>query len=144
MIRKSITSDLEKIRRILECSPEAAQWSLSSLSLAVSSNSQVLVSECEGEITGVIAFRAVAGEAEILNLAILPEWRRRGLGRELMYAAIAHSREMGAQRLFLEVRESNGGARTFYSRMQFTEYGRRTAYYRDPAEDAIFLSRTIE
>jgi ribosomal-protein-alanine N-acetyltransferase len=49
----------------------------------------------------------------------------------------------GVRRVFLEVRESNAGARSFYARLEFAEAGRRRNYYRDPMEDALLLSRTL-
>jgi ribosomal-protein-alanine N-acetyltransferase len=144
MVRKSTAMDAQDVQRILDSSPEAAQWTVSLQSVTESSSIHVLVSERAGEVVGLIAFRAVADEAEILNLAVLQAWRRCGLGRELMSAAIMQSRELGARRIFLEVRESNAGARAFYSRMQFTEHGRRSGYYRAPCEDAIVFARTID
>jgi ribosomal-protein-alanine N-acetyltransferase len=49
----------------------------------------------------------------------------------------------GVRRVFLEVRESNGGARAFYSGLGFAQQGRRRKYYQDPVEDALLLSRTF-
>jgi ribosomal-protein-alanine N-acetyltransferase len=60
-----------------------------------------------------------------------------------MQAAVEAAAAAGARRAFLEVRESNAGARAFYSKMGFVEAGRRKNYYREPAEDALLLSRTL-
>ncbi len=51
---------------------------------------------------------------------------------------------LASRKIFLEVRESNEAARSFYARMGFTEAGRRRDYYREPAEDAFVLVRTVE
>ena len=89
-----------------------------------------------------VAARSVSGEAEILNLAVTPGWRRRGLGRRLVETAIEAARAAGATRIFLEVRESNGAALALYAALGFLEAGRRRNYYRAPEEDALILSRT--
>lgn len=79
---------------------------------------------------GFLLGRAVAGEAEILSLGILPEARRRGAGRALVAAAIDHAAAAGATRLFLEVAEDNRAARALYDTAGFRRVGRRVGYYR--------------
>jgi ribosomal-protein-alanine N-acetyltransferase len=104
----------------------------------------VAIQEQNSEIAGMIVVRTVAGEAEVLNLAVLPTRRRRGLASGLVQAALARARAAGAHRAFLEVRESNVGARGFYANMGFTEAGRRRGYYSNPIEDALVLSRALD
>lgn len=94
-------------------------------------------------MTGAVASREAAGEAEILNLAVGADWRRRGIGRQLMETALEGAMVRGVHRVFLEVRESNTGARAFYSQLGFVQDGRRPNYYRDPPEDALLLSRPL-
>jgi len=74
-------------------------------------------------------------EAEVLNLVVDADWRRRGCARGLLLAL------SGLRTLFLEVRESNAAARAFYGSLDFAETGRRKDYYRFPSEDAILLTR---
>jgi ribosomal-protein-alanine N-acetyltransferase len=102
------------------------------------------VAEEEETICGLVVFRIMADEAEILNLAVDSSRRRRGTGSRLIQDVIAASNAMGVRKVFLEVRESNGAARKFYARMGFTETGRRRQYYRQPVEDALVLVRGIE
>lgn len=99
-----------------------------------------LVAEDDGGIAGYLIAREVGGESEILNLAVVPEARRSGLGRTLLDAGLIQLRERGAGRVWLEVRESNAAARTLYARRGFTTAGRRKRYYRAPVEDALVLS----
>lgn len=99
-----------------------------------------LVAEEQGEIAGYLLAREIAGEAEILNLAVVPEARRGGLGGILLDAALEQLRRRGAERAWLEVRESNAAARALYARRGFTTAGRRSRYYRAPVEDALVLS----
>ncbi|HWA15521.1 MAG TPA: ribosomal protein S18-alanine N-acetyltransferase [Gemmatimonadales bacterium] len=99
-----------------------------------------LVAEQGGKIGGYLIAREIAGEAEILNLAVDPDGRRGGLGRTLLEAGLAEVARRGATRVWLEVRESNAAARALYARRGFAAAGRRPRYYRAPVEDALVLS----
>ena len=107
----------------------------------MTSDALFLVAEAEASkaIGGyVVAFDA-ADEGEILNLAVAPAGRRRGLGRALVQQILAALTTRGAQQIYLEVRESNAPARALYAAHGFKELGRRKQYYRRPVEDAIVL-----
>jgi ribosomal-protein-alanine N-acetyltransferase len=97
------------------------------------------VAERGGEIKGYLLARAVAGEGEILNLAVAPEARRHGLGGRLLEAGIDALAAAGAREVFLEVREQNVAALQLYQRRGFRPVGLRARYYRNPVEDAIVL-----
>jgi ribosomal-protein-alanine N-acetyltransferase len=88
---------------------------------------------------GFAAYRSVTEDAELLNLAVTPGQQRRGVGSALVRAGVERLREKGARRVWLEVRESNHGAREFYRRIGFVQQGRRPDYYNDPCEDALLL-----
>lgn len=98
-----------------------------------------LVAERLGEIEGYLVARAVAGEGEILNLAVAPEARGRGLGGHLLEAALESLALAGAREVYLEVRDTNAAAQSLYHRRGFRAIGRRARYYRNPVEDAIVL-----
>lgn len=98
---------------------------------------QALVAETADGIVGYLIGRAVAGEGEILNLAVVPECRRHGLGATLLEAGLESLREAGAQRVWLEVRASNDAAQALYARRGFAKAGRRPRYYKHPVEDAL-------
>jgi ribosomal-protein-alanine N-acetyltransferase len=99
-----------------------------------------LIAEGERGIAGYLIAREIAGESEILNLAVEPEARRSGLGRRLLEEGLTRLQERGAQRVWLEVRESNAAARALYLARGFTTAGKRARYYRAPVEDALVLS----
>jgi ribosomal-protein-alanine N-acetyltransferase len=124
--------------------PEAAPWSADYSRLALQGDLSARVAEEEGIVCGLVVFRTMADEAEILNLAVASARRRRGFGSRLMEDALAACKTAGAKRIFLEVRESNDAARKFYLRMGLTEVGRRRDYYSHPIEDALVLARTVE
>lgn len=94
----------------------------------------------EGE--GFILCRAVAGEAEILTLAVDPALRRRGTGRALVEAAAGLARQMDAGILFLEVADNNAAALGLYAASGFAAVGRRKGYYASGA-DAVVMQRRL-
>ncbi len=143
MIREMAPPDAAAIEAVLAASSGASQWSAAEILLLAKSGTRIWVAEEAGEIVGVSAARTVADEVEVLTLGVAPSWRRRGVGRSLLAAALAEAGQAGARQVFLEVRESNQGARAFYATLGFVESGRRRAYYRDPMEDALVLSRPV-
>jgi ribosomal-protein-alanine N-acetyltransferase len=96
----------------------------------------LLAEAARGGLSGYLFARVVAGEAEILNLAVLPEFRGKGLGGALLAEALAGIRE-AAGTVYLEVRESNQAARRLYERAGFRPVGVRTDYYRAPRENGV-------
>src|SRR5262249_23924557 len=101
------------------------------------------VSERQGGITGVVIGRRVGDEAEILNLAVRPENRRRGEGTELVRKMLEAFAGNGVSRVFLEVRESNAGAIGFYERLGFQAAGSRKDYYQNPTEAAKVMEVSL-
>ena len=95
-------------------------------------------------LAGFIVSRLVAGELHINNVAVRPEFRRRGVAAQLLTAALSQGRVQGAGFAFLEVREGNTAAQGLYRRAGFAVTGRRRGYYSQPVEDALLMSRTLE
>ncbi|MDO8377494.1 GNAT family N-acetyltransferase [Phenylobacterium sp.] len=87
-----------------------------------------LIVESEAPL-GMILCRALAGEAEVLTLAVDPQARRRGVARALVTAAAGAARAAGAQAMFLEVAVDNDGAIALYETQGFVRAGRRPSYY---------------
>jgi [ribosomal protein S18]-alanine N-acetyltransferase len=82
-------------------------------------------------------------EAHVTTFAVLPEWRRRGIGARLMLAVLQLAVEMHAAVGTLEVRLSNLGARTLYQRFGFRPVGVRPRYYSDNGEDALIMTTDL-
>jgi ribosomal-protein-alanine acetyltransferase len=143
MIREMAPPDAAAIEAILAASSGASQWSAAEILQLAKGGTRFWVAEEAGEVAGVSAARTVADEVEVLTLGVAPSSRRKGVGRSLMITALTEAGQAGARQVFLEVRESNQGARAFYAALGFSESGRRRAYYRDPAEDALVLSRSV-
>ena len=93
------------------------------------------------ELAGFISFWVHDEETELLKLAVIPSYRRQGLGEGLVKALL--QRQNSGHRLFLEVRVSNQKALYLYRKMGFTEQGLRRQYYQNPKEDALVLSYMI-
>lgn len=83
-----------------------------------------------GDARGFVLIRAIADEAEILTIAVRPSARRQGLGKTLVEKAIVASAAAGAERMFLEVAESNAAAIALYRSCGFEPVGLRKNYYR--------------
>lgn len=100
----------------------------------------------EGD-AGFLVGRAVAGEAELLTLAVAPEARRRGLGQRLVSRFLYQARLRGADSAFLEIAADNDAAQAVYARAGFLPAGRRRGYYRGAegaSVDALVLRRALD
>jgi [ribosomal protein S18]-alanine N-acetyltransferase len=99
----------------------------------------------EGD-AGFLLGRAVAGEAEVLTLAVAPDARRRGLGRKLVARFLYQARLRGAESAFLEVSAENTPAIALYESAGFAKAGVRRGYYQTPEGqriDALVLARAL-
>lgn len=98
-----------------------------------------------GEVLGYAGMEvsALRGEADLINIAVAEEHRRRGIGRMLMAWIIRRCRRLGVEMLWLRVRASNRSARDFYRVLGFTERGTFAGYYRDPDEPAILMGMDL-
>lgn len=96
----------------------------------------------DAELIGFAICSLMLDEATLLNIAVHPDWQRRGIAWQLLMEAVANCRERGASRLLLEVRESNAGAIALYRRAGFTIDGVRRDYYpaRNGREAALLMS----
>lgn len=109
--------------------------------IALPGTAGVLAAE-GGAPLGFVLTRRAADEAEILTLAVLPERRRRGVGRALLAAGLGLLAEQGVGRVFLEVAADNRAARALYRGAGFAMVGRRPDYY-GPGRDALLFARDL-
>ena len=143
-IRAFAQADTAAAAQILRGSPEAAQWKEWGIKELLGwPGILALVSENDAKVNGLIIGRQVAEEAEILNLAVVPVKRRQGEGGALLKAALEEFRARRVSRVFLEVRESNETASTFYAKHGFSKMGRRASYYHDPEEAAVVMEMKL-
>jgi ribosomal-protein-alanine N-acetyltransferase len=102
-----------------------------------------LVALSRDSVVGYVVAHRAADEGEILNLGVAPAHRRQGVGRALVEGVLRLLAARGVRHVYLEVRESNAGARRLYQSLGFSEVTRRARYYRRPVEDAVVLRATI-
>jgi ribosomal-protein-alanine N-acetyltransferase len=91
----------------------------------------------DGAPVGLILMRAIAGEAEVLTLAVEPSHRRRGVARALLRAGLGQAAAAGAEEAFLEVAADNAPALALYRSEGFVEAGHRGGYYRRSEGEAV-------
>ena len=103
-----------------------------------------LVAEQDGKVQGYVGCQTVLDEGYITNVAVSPDFRRRGAARLLIAELIARAKEKGLAFVTLEVRESNLAARRLYEKNGFEIVGKRKNYYEKPAEDAILMSKFFQ
>lgn len=96
-----------------------------------------------GAIHGFIIFWLVHDEVHVLNVATDPAFRRQGIARQLMLAAIEQGRLRRARLMTLEVRRSNAAAITLYRDLGFAPVGIRPNYYLDEHEDALVMNAAL-
>jgi [ribosomal protein S18]-alanine N-acetyltransferase len=101
---------------------------------------------CLGDTRGFVMGRAIAGEAEVLTLAVAPDHRRQGVARGLMQAFAAHALQASAETAFLEVAADNVAAIALYLSLGYTQAGRRKGYFETPAGsriDALVMAKPL-
>lgn len=139
-------SDCEAVFEIAKiCLPE--KWSLDSIRSVLKYENNIYYVAHSIEQSLVIGFAGImviVDEAELLNIAVAPEFRRQGIGSMLLGRMMQEAEQTRAFRLLLEVRESNFTARELYRQHQFVEIGTRREYYHNPVEDAVIMEHRFE
>jgi [ribosomal protein S18]-alanine N-acetyltransferase len=99
-----------------------------------------LVARAGGDVVGFAGLWLMVDDAHITTIGVHPGWRRRGIGRLLLLGLADLAVAIGARRLTLEVRPSNGAALALYGAFGFEVVGRRPGYYSDDGEDALVMT----
>ena len=117
-------------------------WSVSSIASELDNPLSLwLVWEEDGTAAAYLGVQRVPPQADVMNVAVSPALRRRGIARALF--AELERRLPEIEELFLEVRASNSGAIALYRTLGFEQVGRRPNYYLDPREDALILRKEL-
>ncbi len=99
--------------------------------------------EVNDKIAGFIVLMDVVDAAEIIRVAVLPEYREMGIGTKLIEKAVEEIMKKGMENIFLEVRESNSNAIKLYNKSGFEECGVRKNYYSNPKENGIIMIKRL-
>ncbi len=124
------------------CFTTPRPWSAVDIAATLASPFSFVLTQPQGFLIG----RVVAGEAELLTLAVDPSARQRGTGGRLVDAFLSEAEARGAESAFLEVSEANLPAQSLYARKGFEARGKRCGYYQTPEGlrlDALVLVRSF-
>ncbi|MGX7425761.1 ribosomal protein S18-alanine N-acetyltransferase [Aerococcus sanguinicola] len=137
MIKRLELGAGQAIWMVLEAAyPQPPTWTVEALDHFLSRPHAQVFAYYEEEILLALAqFQFLAGEAELLNLAVLPNFQRKGLGETLLREGISQLKVLGLERIFLEVRANNRSAQALYQKLGFDRLAVRPNYYQD-GEDA--------
>jgi [ribosomal protein S18]-alanine N-acetyltransferase len=145
-VRVAALDEIGALAQIHACA-FAEPWNAQALAeLLATPGTGALVANDEEASVGFVLVRTIAGEAEILTLAVRPASQRRGVGAELMRAAAAAAAAEGATTLWLEVAADNAAALALYRSAGFDAAGRRRGYYRregGETQDALIFRRVL-
>lgn len=141
MIRPMTAADVPSVAA-LEKLCFSDPWSASSIASELDNPLSLwLVWEEDGVAAAYLGVQRVPPQADVMNVAVSPALRRRGIARALF--AELERRLPEIDELFLEVRASNSGAIALYRTLGFEQVGRRPNYYLDPREDALILRKEL-
>ncbi|PYX49433.1 MAG: ribosomal-protein-alanine N-acetyltransferase [Acidobacteria bacterium] len=145
-IRRATLADIPSMMHLDRHSPAAAHWTQEQYRQAFQHEGPdrlLLVAESSSGILGFLVALHLAPEWELENIVVAPTSRREGIGKRLLNTLLAAANETNSSAVFLEVRDSNAAAQTFYEEAGFNHTGRRKSYYTDPAEDAVLYRLTL-
>jgi ribosomal-protein-alanine N-acetyltransferase len=137
-------SDLDQVLDI-ERASFPTPWTRAAFCYEIEQNKVARCTVLRGRrgIVGYLCLWEIGHEIHITNLAVHPEWRRRGVARQLLGAALIEGVARGVTLAFLEVRPSNTRALALYESLGFQVIGRRNGYYFDTGEDALVMEARL-
>ena len=140
----SCADDVDGISRI-EDESFSDPWSRESIANLIAQDAALCLTakKKDGSVAGYAFMYVVGDESELLNIAVAPDARRRGIARTMMREALSGAEALGAVVTYLEVRASNGSAAALYSSLGFERIGARKNYYRYPTEDAVLMAKIL-
>ena len=144
IIRKMNLGDFSAIAE-LEKLCFSDPWSEKSVASELDNPLSLWLVAMEGEcLAGYVGSQTVLDETDMMNIAVHPNYRRRGVAKQLVERLVETLKQRGSRCLTLEVRASNEPARKLYEKLGFQQIGLRKNYYRNPREDALILRKEWE
>ena len=120
-------------------------WSERDISDTICTEGSMCFVAMEGEkLVAYVIGRLIAPEGEIYRVAVMPEYRKRGIGYRLLDYSVKTSYGKGLESLFLEVRSRNTPAINLYTAYGFKQVGYRKGYYKNPDDDAVIMLKSSE
>ncbi len=138
LMKREDVSQIANLEKICFSDP----WSENSIASELDNRlSCWLVAEEQGRVVGYVGSQSVLDMADMMNIAVDPEYRRQGIAEQLILALTQNLMVKGIVALLLEVRVSNASAIALYEKLGFAQVGRRPRYYHNPREDALILRK---
>ena len=120
-------------------------WSEKSVASELENKWALWLVALEGDaVVGYIGSQTAVDETDVMNVAVHPDHRRKGIAEVLIEKLVAELKARGSHALMLEVRDSNVPAISLYEKLGFLQVGLRKNYYRNPKEDARILRKEWE
>ena len=117
-------------------------WSRNSVASELNNRLSLWLVALDGDtVAGYVGSQSVLDQADMMNIAVHPDYRRQGIGRDLVLALADALKEKGVRGLMLEVRQSNAPAIALYEQLGFQQVGLRPNYYRNPRENALIMRK---
>ena len=141
VVRRMTLTDVPAVHEI-DVASFSLPWPERSFRFELTENqvSRGWVAEVDGKIAAMLVLWFIVDEAHIATIAVHPDFRRQGIGEQILLAALRAARNEGAQRAFLEVRAGNAAAQAMYKKYGFEMAGVRPGYYKDNNEDAFLMN----
>ena len=120
----------------------SAPWSENAVRGELTNPLSLWIVAVDGDtVAGYIGSQSVMGEADMMNVAVSPAYRRQGIAEKLVVSLVEKLTAQKVSSLTLEVRASNEPAIALYEKLSFVQVGRRPNYYTKPKEDALILRK---
>ena len=141
--RKMQEQDIESMA-LLENMSLSEPWSYNSFKNALNDKDVLyIVAECDGNIVAQCGVRNIVGEGEITNVAVKPEYRKKGIAFAMLSELISQGMDMGISAFTLEVRSRNEAAIALYGKLGFISEGVRPGFYTKPQDDAVIMWKRL-
>lgn len=138
-ITVATTDDISDIASI-EKSSFSTPWSEKAIKESMDAGTVFYVAHLNNNVVGYIGLSKIAGEGYVTNIAVLPEYRRLGIGKRILQYTVDNSKNE-LEFISLEVRASNSIAISLYEKLGFKNVGIRKRFYSNPVEDAIIMTK---
>jgi len=119
-------------------------WSMESLLEAHKNGTRFLVAVSDKKVLGYVGISCIIDEGYITNVAVFPEYRKRGVASAILNAVSNLAKQLNLSFVSLEVRVSNNAAISLYEKLGFKIEGKRPRFYREPEEDAYIMTKRFE
>ncbi len=142
-IRRALPLDADELARVESTRPQAAGWGSKGFATEICQPCSCVWCACEErKIIGFLALRSAAGFAEILNVAVLAECGKQGVGSALLAKALKELKKQGPCQITLEVAQDNVPAQGLYAKGGFKRLGIRKDFY-GPGKDAWIMGTEV-